>query len=304
MDHPLISINQAPLRKRMVRFLRTALAVQRSSNIIFLCGGNNTDHMRTCFRQYCECNLPEYEVFMPESAMESIFTDDLQEPFDLTDFEELVGEISYAIVVFPEGPGSYAETGYFSAIPILAQKCILVLDVKYQKHDSFISLGPGKKISEKSVFFPNINLNYLEPHFDTIAERIRSRRTHKTRKSLPLDRFSDLSSYEIVAVLDTIVRFCTIATPADILFLIRSIFENRLSKNRVQKLLSILVGSRYLLPAGVYGHLIGNSRKPPLAIIRDGYRNVATELRLSLAEIYQDSDPEFLGLIEKFSNAN
>ena len=43
--------------------------------------------------------------------MNSIFSDELRELFDLADFEELVGEISYAIVVFPEGPGSYAETG-------------------------------------------------------------------------------------------------------------------------------------------------------------------------------------------------
>ena len=287
----------------MVHFFKTALAVQRSSNIVFLCGGNNTNHMRTCFTKYCEKHLPKYEIFMPESAMGSIFTDDQQEPFDLADFEELVGAISYAIVVFPEGPGSYAETGYFSAIQNLAHKCILVLDSNLQKHDSFISLGPAKKIAENSIFHPNINLDYLKPEFSTITERIKSRQTHKTKKSLPLDSFSKLSPYEIAAILDMIVRLCTIATTADITYLIRAIFRNQFSMTRVQKLLSVLVGSKYLLPASNYGHFTSNSAKQSLATIRDGYKNTESELRLLLAEIYQDGDPEFLDLVEESANA-
>ena len=303
MDHPLLSSKQTPLRKRMVHFLKTALVVQRSSNIVFLCGGNDSNHMRTYFKTYCEKHLTDYEIFLPESAMGSIFSDELSEPFDLADFEELVGAISYAIVVFPEAPGSYAETGYFSAIPKLAQKCILVMDYNRQ-HDSFISLGPAKKISENSKFYPNINLNYSNPHFNTIVERIRSRRKHKYRKTLLLDKFSNLSAYEIAAILHTLVRLCRIVTVADVQYLFAAIFRNQFSSSMVQKVFSILVGAAYLKSVGSYGHFVSNARKPSLATIKDGFKEMETELRLSLANACQDGDPEFVILVEEFVNVD
>ena len=304
MDHPLLSSTQTPLRRRMVHFLKTALVVQRSSNIVFLCGGNDSDHMRTCFRAYCEQHLPDYEIFLPEAAMGSVFSDDLSEPFDLADFEELVGAISYAIVVFPEAPGSYAETGYFSAIPGLAEKCILVMDYNKQHQDSFISLGPAKKISENSKFHPNINLNYTNPHFDTIIARIRSRRKHKSRKTLSLDKFAALSAYEIAAILHVLVQLCRIATDSDIQYLFTAIFRNQFSRPKVQKVLSILVGAGYLNKVGGYGHFTSNMSKPPLATIKSGFKDMENELRLSLANVCQEGDLEFVEIVEASSSAN
>lgn len=304
MDHPLLSNRQNELRKRMVYFLKNALAVQRTSNILFLCGGNKSHDMRISFRDYCEEHLSEYEIFMPESAMGTIFTDDLAEQFDLADFEELVGGMSYAIVVFPEAPGSYAETGYFSAVPHLAKKCILVMDLNRQQDDSFLSLGPAKKISEKSNFYPNINLDYGKPEFETILERIRSRRTHKTKKHLTLDRFSALSPYEIAALLHTIVDLCGVATVMDIQYLLTAIFKNQFSAPRVQKLLSILVGSTYLQVIGNYGHFSSNTGKPLLVTVREGHKHTEMDLRLELAEVCHDGDPEFVQLIEEATRVN
>ena len=288
----------------MVHFLKNSLTVQRSSNIIFLCGGNNSTDMRMCFKDYCEDKLREYEVFMPESALGSIFSDDMRGQFDLADFEELVGEISYAIVVFPEAAGSYAETGYFSAVRDLAEKCILVMDLRWQHSDSFLSLGTAKRISEQSFFYPNIDLDYTQPRFDIIANRIRSRRSYKTKKRLVLDSFSSLSPYEIAALLHAIIHLLGIATIADIQYLLAAIFKNHFSIPRVQKVLSILVGSNYLRIVGGYGHFGGNTAKPPLAMVRKGHRDLEAELRLALAEVYQRSDPEFVGLVEEAASVN
>ncbi len=297
MDHPLLSADQAALRRRLVHFLKTALSVQRSSNIIFLCGGTNSNDLRMTFKEYCQNHLQEYQIFLPEAAMTPLFSDDLQEPFDLTDFEVLVGRISLAIVLFPEAAGSYAETGYFSAIPALAQKCILVLDRKYQSDDSFLSLGPAKKISEQSIFHPNITLDYCQPDFETITTRLRSRKLSKKRKSLQIDKFSDLSEYEIIVVLDMIVRLCKIATLSDINYLLAAIFKNRFSQSKIQKLLSILVGSNYLQEIGPYGHFTSGNDKLSLAIVREGFKNDEQELRLSLTTICQKAEPDFVNLI-------
>ena len=304
MDHPLLSSTQIGLRRRMVHFLKTALAVQRTSNIIFLCGGNEPDHMRICFREYCAQHLHDYEIFLPEFAMESIFSDNLQKQFDLADFEELVGSISHAIVLFPEAAGSYAETGYFAATPKLAEKCILVMNSAWQKQDSFISLGPAKKISEQSIFHPNIGLDYSAPDFEAIVGRIRSRRMKTKKKFLSVEKFSDLSAYEIAAVLHTIVRLCRVATLDDINYLFKAIFGNRFSLTKVQTLLSILVGSTHLQEVGSYGHFSSNPDKSPLATAREGCKTSESELRLSLADINQGGDPEFLQLIENAPDAN
>ena len=236
--------------------------------------------------------------------METIFSDGLEEPFDLTDFEELVGELSYAIVVFPEGAGSYAETGYFSAFEKLARKCILVLDFNQQEGNSFISLGPAKKISEWSQFYPNLYLDYSRPNFDSIAEKVRTGQSRTNKKSLSLEKFSDLSPYEIAAALHAIVTLCTIATSADIIYLITAIFKNRFSSKKVRRLLPLLVGSGYLLHVGPYGHFASNPDKLPLATVRDGFRGKEADLRLMLAEIYQSGDQEFLGLVEESRNAD
>ena len=305
MDHPLLNSTQAPLRRRMVHFLKNALVVQRSSNIVFLCGGNHSTHMRSHFRTYCEQHLPDYEVFLPEAAMGTVFSTDFSEPFDLADFEELVGAISYVIVVFPEAPGSYAETGYFSSKPNLAKKCILVMDSNKQDQDSFLSLGPAKKIAKQSKFHPNINLDYCNPHFDVIINRIRSRKTHTSRKVLLLEKFSDLSEYEIASVLHAIVSLCNIATYHDILYLARAIFRNRLSQPKVQHILSILVGAEYLQQVGCYGHLTVNSCKPQLTSIKNGFKNMESELRLSLASVFEEEgNSDFHEIVGASTNAN
>ena len=227
--------------------------------------------MRSCFQDYCKTHLPEYDVFLPESAMETIFADGLDEPFDLADFEEFVGEMSHAIIVFPEGPGSFAETGYFSAIGKLSRKCILVLDTNKQKGDSFISLGPGKKIADNSVFNPNISISYTEPNFDEIAVRMRERGIPKNRKVLTLEKFSKLPPCEIAATLHPIIELCRIATVADVNYFMRAIFRNQFSVSKVRKVLSLLVGSEYLLAVGPYGHFACNPNKGQLAMVREGH---------------------------------
>lgn len=182
MEHPLRKDKNKELRGRVVQFLRNGYLIQRQSNIIFVCGGSNPDHMRRRFREEFDALLTGFEFFEPEYAMKSYFTLGDVEPFDIAEFEELVGELSHSIVLFPEAPGSFAETGYFSAIDQLGKKIVLALDSSRQKGDSFISLGPAKKIQDISVFQPNLQFDYDKPDFSLISERITSRRplSHRT----------------------------------------------------------------------------------------------------------------------------
>lgn len=299
MDHPLISEDQKGLRKRVVQFFHNSYKVQRESNIVFVCGGNDPKHMRPKFRNYCIANNCKYELFQPEFAMENLFANGLKEPFDISDFEELVGSLSHCIVIFPEAAGSFAETGYFSAREELAKKTILVMDSGRQKTDSFISLGPAKKINDTSIYNPVIQLDYKKPIFDLIITRIDSRSgLSKNRKLLNWTELNQLSDFEFFCLIFEIVNFLTVSTIDDIEFMLRSMSSAHLSIVKFRQLTSILVGAGYLEQIGEFGHLKVNKQKDFLLLVKEGERDKRNELSLLLAEIYQDADAEFKQLLE------
>lgn len=254
--------------------------------------------MRTRFLQYCEYNLADFEIFFPEYAMPSIFGEGNNEPFDIAAFEEYISQWSHAIVIFPEAPGSFAETGYFSAREKITKRCILVLDLKYQHKDSFISLGPAKKIGHGSIFHPIIQINYDAPNFEPVAERIKRIQYQKYKKRLALEAFTELSAYEQFCLVHEIVNLLTIATADDILFMFRSIFGGKIAPSRIKRALSILLGAKYLRHIGQFGHMCINSSKPKLLYVNDGHVEDEREIRLSIAELYQDTDDEFVVLVE------
>ena len=174
MDHPLRGELHKSLRKRVVSLLEDGFSIARQSNIIFVCGGNEDASMRRQFQAVFPDVLPGFEFFEPEFAMKSYFTLGDRVPFDIAEFEELIGQLSHCIVIFPEAPGSLAETGYFSAKPELASKIVLAIDSKRQRNDSFISLGPAKRIHDVSIFQPNIQFNYENPDFSIAVTKISS----------------------------------------------------------------------------------------------------------------------------------
>ena len=304
MDHPLLAEEHSDVRRRVVRLLSSGYNVRNSGNIIFVCGGNKPRQMRNKFKRYCKKNLPEFEIFFPEYAMENYFSDHVSEPFDIADFESLIGKLSHAIVIFPEAPGSFAETGYFSAVPHLAKKALLVMDLNRQGQDSFIMMGPAKKIGEQSVFQPVMQLNYKKPAFDDMAKRLTRVRLNKNRKSLDCSKFDELTEYDIFCLIYQCAKILSICRISDILFMLRALSKAQVSPILTKKLTSILVGAEYFLPIGQYGHYAPNHEKNPLLGQRTGTPTEEDSLMLDLAIIYAASDPEFLELVEESRNVN
>ncbi|MEP0706818.1 MAG: retron St85 family effector protein [Parvibaculum sp.] len=298
MDHPLVTEGHADLRKRMIQLLKTAYSIRRSSNIIFVCGGNDPSNLRPRFAKFCDAEFTEYEIFYPEFAIPKYFSSPIDEPFDIADFETLVGELSHAIVVFPEAPGSFAETGYFSAVEPLSKKTVLVLNEEYQGTDSFLSMGPARKISEASVFQSTVQLDYKNPNFNHVVDRINRVQVKKYKKTLNINQFNALPPYEVFCVVQRIVDLMTIATTDDLVHIIRALSLNRFSPVSVRKIVSIMIGSGYLNEVGEYGHLSSAQNKMSLLDLRDGYRDKENALRLELAASYQEGDPEFLSIAE------
>lgn len=304
MDHPVISKGHKNLRKRVTQVLSGSYYVRRASNIVFVCGGNSEDHMRIKFREYCSDKLVDFDIFFPEYAMEYFLAGEIEEPFDIADFEELIGQLSHAIVIFPEAAGSYAETGYFSAKPQLAKRSILVLNNEYQGVDSFISMGPAKKFSAASIYEPIIQIAYSDPDFDVITKRLERTGKRQHRKKFVIQPFRTTPIFDLFCVIHQIVNLLTVATIKDVIFMMRALYKGHISEPTIRKIASILVGAKYLLEIGDLGHYHpNNSKLSPLAIA-DGAATDLTSLRLELAAAYQASDADFLVLIEDANNVD
>ena len=305
MNHPLLEASNKELRKRVIELLKLGFTVIRDSNIVFVCGGNSPQHMRKQFYTYFADHMADFEFFEPEFAMENYLQSGDNIPFNIGDFEELVGRLSHSIVMFPEGPGSFAELGYFSMQSELAQKTVLVIDLDRQLNDSFISLGPAAKIAEKSIFQPTIYMDYDNPQFDLVHQRLVQRRPlSKYRKTVNFEKFSDVPDFDLFALIFEIVNLLQFATLEDVLFILSAIFKGSIGRSRILKLVSILVGSKRLSNFGILGHLIPASTATRFFEVKDGFRNQLAEVKISIAVLIDEAPADFQSLRDYLENAS
>lgn len=299
MDHPVRDDANKVLRGRMVSLLTNGYNIIHQSNIVFVCGGNEPHNMRTKFESAFEALLPEYEFFKPEFAMENYFSFGDTEPFDIADFEAMVADLSIAIVLFPEAPGSFAELGYFSGQAELARKIVLALDLNHQRSGSFISLGPAAKISRASKFGYPIQLDYENPDFLVVSTRIseHARLSKRKRRFSPKD-FSSLSTFELFALIHRIVSLMVIATGEDIESILRSMFSSHISPSRIKKVISILVGSNRLMEIGGYGHLTASTERSFALSLVEGAKTELTEVSMEISALLYSSPDGFTEVLE------
>lgn len=294
MDHPLRSDNYNLLRKRVANFLKSGLSVRTNSNIIFVCGGKKSNHLRIKFQKFCDAKLDfQFGIFFPEFATDSYFAESHVVPFNISAFEEIVGELSHAIVIFPEAAGSYAETGYFSAKQNLAEKTVIVLNAKYQGDDSFISLGPQAEFDRVSAFKSAMHLDYGNPDFDAVIARLHRKKLTRTWKNLLVEDFSELTKHDYFCLIYFLFDVLFVATFDDVNYVLTSLSGNRHSKETAKQLVSIMVGAKYLTRMGRFGHYktmreLGEFVEPKI-----GSKEELKTLRLEMLQVVQNSSKDF-----------
>lgn len=290
----------------MVHFLRNGCSLKERSNIIFVCGGNKPTAIRQQFLDYCSKNFKEIEPFRPEDAMPNVALSASVKKFNIAHFEELIGELAHAIVIFPEAAGSFAEVGYFSKTK-LAEKVILASNFKYHAKESFISLGPAQIYNDKSKFRGYIQLNYnlrnKSKKFEAVIEAIQKITLKSRLKPLTLKTFSSLTAYDQMCLIYGLFDFLQLATFEDIISLLHSIFNGQFSKDKVQKIISILYGSKYIFEVGKFGHYRIDKEKAKLLEPLNGFKAEATRIRLEISAINASASSDFSELIGGMSHA-
>lgn len=303
MDHPVRADTNKVLRGRMVQLLKDGYNILNQSNVVFVCGGNRPDDMRNQFEEAFPQLLPDYEFFKPEFAMENYFSFGDTEPFDIADFETMVADLSIAIVLFPEAPGSFAELGYFSGQDNLARKTVLALDLNHQRSGSFISLGPAAKISKISVFGSPIQLDYKNPYLSHVSTRVaeHARLSKRKRKFSPTD-FQNLTTFELFALIHRLVDLLVVATGEDIESVLRSLFGSKVSPSRIKKVISILIGSSRLIEVGEFGHLTASSKRPFALSLVDGAKTELTEISVEISALLYSGEDGFGPVLESLAD--
>ena len=153
-----------------------SLRVKSPQPFIMVCGGLvETDSnkpiasMRDAFNRII--NFPELEdaeLILAENLTRDHSLEIGHHYPDFLKFEDHIAQVSDLIILFSESEGSIAELGAFSMVPEITKKLLVIIDENYYRDDSFIKLGPLKRMlssDNNSVYTVNsedIGISFIE----------------------------------------------------------------------------------------------------------------------------------------------
>jgi len=151
---------------------------KQGKHIVFVCGGPTRSRKKSTRRRFLEWSKTNFREILPLLAEDAYKPTVFYDPptiIDLAEFETIICEIADCIVVFPESAGSFAEIGYFAAKDLVSKRILVANSVSLQSEDSFISLGPIRKIDRTSFLEPAVQLPKACTDFAPIKKRLKKR---------------------------------------------------------------------------------------------------------------------------------
>lgn len=160
---------------------------------------------------------------------------------DLLLFEEDLGYLTSAVLIFLESPGSIAELGAFSRIPSLRKRLMVVVKDIHHPKKSFISLGPIRSIKETNKHphsvceIPDEKPDQLEKHIPAIVDML----DQKRKRAYSTEHYDETNhQHEILLILDLINLFSVILR-TELLSLV-SHFGKKMEMSRLEQILFLL----------------------------------------------------------------
>lgn len=187
---------------------------------IFLCGkGFNTKEEYTLSNRgivddFIRKLLPDMHIVLSEQMWEDGFDDSI----DLLIFEEFLAEVSDAIILFVESPGSFCELGAFAyADTLFSDKLIIVMDEKYRGSKSFIATGPVLKAREdgSKIVYAHTNNGALLSSPELREEILNLANKFKSKHSQVNKRITNLNQDQVYisSFLIEIIEIIRLAQP-------------------------------------------------------------------------------------------
>lgn len=132
--------------------------LQRSRQLIFLCGANQSENTpsvrRTALKAFIQKNSATSTVIYAEGVFGELRKYGSQK--NALDLEHKIAKIADKVIIVLESPSSYCELGAF-AHETLRKKLIVINDSQFKLSESFINLGPiaaVKEVKSPVIWYP------------------------------------------------------------------------------------------------------------------------------------------------------
>lgn len=303
MSHPIIHPSSDGIIDRLAQVFRSGKAYRSQSHwLLFVCGGPtgpDDDSLRKRFIEFAGDELPEFRVFLSETAAKDLTRSRQPKFVNLAIFEKLLATVADCVVLFVESPGSQAELGYFSNAEGAIDNLLVVNDLCFQTRESFINNGPIHLINGRSNFSPAIHLDSanLPIEFNRIKERL-GRFEKRYRERFLLVTIDELNHQDrLFLILEIIKLFCVIDVHGILHVLQRWCGE--CDEEEVRRLISILLATKYVrrLKSDTRSLTVSTGVKTFLDLEKFSFG----EFRLELAQHYKYLNPDVYGLLEEAS---
>lgn len=295
-----------PPRARMAGFFKRGdLHFTNGVHLCFVCGaadpkeGAPLSHRRQ-FLNWIEDNERRIVCVQAENAVTDLLrqVDERKASKDLAVIEETIATTVDSLLLFPESPGSFAELGLFSANDAISQKMLVAVTHKHQG-DSFIILGPVKKINANSSFSPQpiIMSDDSNASFSQIRTRLLGEDRHVSSyaKRYSHGDWKEYKPRDQLAILDKAVDLAGILTEDDLFDLVNKSF-GKYEKSEIRLLVALLttMGRVARTDMGDIVRIVSKSKMP----FMDGGGQDAIEVKAAWAETYREHVPDAIEEIE------
>lgn len=179
----------ARLRDRLIkRFQNRVYRFRRSRirQLVFLCGAADSTR-RDYLAKYLRKRHPNKLIFYADDVWTHISD---QQDLNALQMENQLAQLSDAVVILIESPGTFAELGAFSLSSELRRKLLPIIDKQFELKSSFINSGPVQWVNQDSDFRPTIYADFsailtAAREIDERLERIRP---------YPFENISDIAN--------------------------------------------------------------------------------------------------------------
>lgn len=268
----------------------------------FVCGAKDelgtvgSSSLRKQFLDYLSENDDENLILpiLAEKAIQEFLAAKTDTALDLGSFESLIANCVDSILIFPESPGSFAELGFFAAMPDVIAKT-LVANLDAYQGNSFINLGLMPFYNSDSVYKPMIIIGKnVSEGFAQVQERLLiNNSSTRYRKRFPEEEFKAHSPKNQLIALYELMRAFGYLTEENLFRVIPLVF-GAYDLVIVHRLLAILVAMRYVRRNEHGDYLVQNSAPSLLEYKNDLFDKARTQVRL----YYDKHDKEAYSQLE------
>jgi len=222
--------------------------------IMFVCGGDLSEgaaSLRKQFTEWAGANLSDFVCLMAEEALKQNLDESERTFVNLATFESVIADIADCVLIFPEGPGSYAETGFFANSRV-RNKALVINKLSLQAAESFLNLGPIETISSYSFLKPTVLVNAPPGvDFTDLAQRLRQRVVPlQHRQSIPYQRFGKFNFKQKLLIVFEVLRLLRLADVKTLRYVLQECFGGSPKYQELKHLLRILLAAKFIQRQG------------------------------------------------------